>query len=228
MATVHGRESRWLQHQVAARLRMLDVVLVTLLLGSVGAALANPVAGIVVLAGGLPVYWRVLRHWSYAAEGAKGEFETAILLARLPPDFTVFNDIPLNGFNVDHVVVGPSGIWAVETKSHTGIVESSALGVCRNGRPMYRDPCRQARGNAAEISRLIQSATKTRYWVEALVCFPRATVRAHTGAEEPTVVGSDNLLTRLRCRPVRLSTHQCACIVAALRAIQRGAPALRT
>ena len=31
---------------------------------------------------------------------------------------TVFHDIPANGFNVDHVVISPKGIYIIETKTY--------------------------------------------------------------------------------------------------------------
>lgn len=39
------------------------------------------------------------------------------MLALLPAGFAIVNDFAFADFNVDHVVVGPTGVWAVETKS---------------------------------------------------------------------------------------------------------------
>ena len=199
------------------------MLLIGLLVGSVSTTLLNPLVGIVVLIGGFPIYWNLWRRWRWASEGAKGEFETAVLLARLPAEFTVFNDIPLNGFNVDHVIVGPSGVWAIETKSHAGFVDVSAFGVRVNGRLMYRDPCRQARRNAAEIGDLVESAIGVRYWVEALVCFPRANVSPLPAPGQSPVIGSEGLLTRIRSGSTRLSPPVCARIADVLCAIQGAA-----
>ena len=51
--------------------------------------------------------------------GAKGERMTARKLAELPsPPWTVLHDLPLgsNGANLDHLVVGPPGVFALNTK----------------------------------------------------------------------------------------------------------------
>jgi hypothetical protein len=50
--------------------------------------------------------------------GAQGEVATAQLLSRLPGRFVVLHDrhAPGSGGNLDHIVVGPSGVWVVDSK----------------------------------------------------------------------------------------------------------------
>ena len=52
--------------------------------------------------------------------GAAGEAATAALLARLPRRFVVLHDLRIPGrrANVDHLVVGPTGVWVVDSKSY--------------------------------------------------------------------------------------------------------------
>jgi hypothetical protein len=54
--------------------------------------------------------------------GAIGEQATATLLAGLPDRFVVLHDrqIPGSQANIDHVVVGPTGVFVVETKRYRG------------------------------------------------------------------------------------------------------------
>lgn len=56
--------------------------------------------------------------------GAEGEQKTAAHLAGLGDDFVVLNDRrgPGYGGNLDHIAVGPSGVWVIETKSYRGAV----------------------------------------------------------------------------------------------------------
>lgn len=52
--------------------------------------------------------------------GWEGELAAAEELNRLMRDgYHVFHDVPGEGFNIDHVVVGPSGVFAIETKART-------------------------------------------------------------------------------------------------------------
>ena len=216
MATVHGEESNWLRTLVtrrAAALALYGVVLSSLV---VAAATWDPRAAVILFACGIALAGRrrgLAQRYRHASEGAAGELATAKLLALLPAGFTVVNDLSFPGFNVDHVVVGATGIWAIETKSHTGNVEERAEGVWLDGRPMFRDPRRQARGGAAEVAALLERVTGTRYWVEALVCFPNATVVAN---EEEGVVGMRQLLARLRLARPRLQPAERDRIVDAL------------
>ena len=52
--------------------------------------------------------------------GAAGEAATAELLARLPRRFVVLHDLRIPGgrANVDHLVIGPTGVWVVDSKSY--------------------------------------------------------------------------------------------------------------
>jgi Nuclease-related domain len=50
--------------------------------------------------------------------GAQGEVATARLLSRLPRRFVVLHDrhAPGSRGNLDHIVIGPSGVWVVDSK----------------------------------------------------------------------------------------------------------------
>jgi hypothetical protein len=52
--------------------------------------------------------------------GADGERTVAALLARLPEDWTVLHSLPVgrSGADIDHLVVGPAGIFTVNAKHH--------------------------------------------------------------------------------------------------------------
>ena len=69
--------------------------------------------------------------------------------------YRVINDIPRKGYNIDHVIVGPAGVFAVETKYRSGYGEiefRNGEGLFVGGRKEENDPLAQARGNAAEVS----------------------------------------------------------------------------
>jgi len=57
---------------------------------------------------------------SDADTGANAEQVVAEALQELPDDYYVFHDLEFPGFNIDHVVLGPNGIFLVETKSQKG------------------------------------------------------------------------------------------------------------
>jgi hypothetical protein len=54
--------------------------------------------------------------------GAQGEIEVGKILGRLPPEWRVFHALPIGkaGADIDHLVLGPGGIFTINTKHHRG------------------------------------------------------------------------------------------------------------
>jgi hypothetical protein len=95
--------------------------------------LGLPHGGLVGLAVAALVGWRQRFRSSEQARtwqrGAHGERHTARLLGRLHRDgFVVFHDLAMPGSaaNVDHLVIGPSGVFVIDSKQWTGTVHQSA------------------------------------------------------------------------------------------------------
>jgi Nuclease-related domain len=95
--------------------------------------------------------------------GATGEEQVGSLLDQLAGDeWRVMHDVSLGGHgNVDHVLVGPAGVFTVETKSHPGPVRVGRV----HGRII---------GQAQAQRRAVEQVTGVR--VEPLVVFSRAWV----------------------------------------------------
>jgi hypothetical protein len=55
-------------------------------------------------------------------QGALGEIEVARVLAELGPEWTVLHSVPVGSgeSDIDHVVIGPTGIFTINTKHHAG------------------------------------------------------------------------------------------------------------
>jgi hypothetical protein len=69
------------------------------------------------------ISWKVVRlltHRRHLQLGYDAELATGEELNQLGRDgFWIFHDVPAEKFNIDHVVVGPTGIFAVETKGRS-------------------------------------------------------------------------------------------------------------
>jgi len=107
-----------------------------LLVGSLAARAGLPGAGLASLAVAVLVGWRLRFRPSTQARvwqrGAKGERHTARLLDRLGRDgYVSFHDLALpdSPTNLDHLVVGPSGVFVIDSKQWTGHVHQSADGL---------------------------------------------------------------------------------------------------
>jgi hypothetical protein len=100
------------------------------------AGLARILATVAGLAAAALVGWRLRYRPSGQARawhcGARGERQTARLLDRLGRDgYRVLHDLAMPGSlaNVDHLVVGPSGVFVIDSKQWTGSVQQSADGL---------------------------------------------------------------------------------------------------
>ncbi len=133
-ASAHARYERGRrQHAERIRRRWPLLVGVTLVL-MVGTylfvqAVMNPIwGGVAALSVGLALMIAIDRlnladSWRI---GAEGERKTASYLAGLEQaGFIVRHDrrVPGYGGNVDHIAIGPTGVWVIETKSYRGRVE---------------------------------------------------------------------------------------------------------
>ena len=60
-------------------------------------------------------------------------------LTELPKEYRYFNDVDFKGFNIDHVVIGPGGIFLIETKSHGGRIFANDGRLFLNGSKPQKD-----------------------------------------------------------------------------------------
>ena len=107
--------------------------------------------------------------------GERGELHVADVLEELRSDgYKPVHDIVGDGFNIDHVIVGPGGVFAIETKYRSGkgqITFRNTEGVFVGDRLEEKDCLKQARGSAAAIRELIHESCGRRVWVMAIVVF---------------------------------------------------------
>lgn len=121
----------------------------------------------------------------FAGERAVGE-EINQLMA---DGYRIFHDVPMAGYNVDHVIVGPAGVFAVETKARRKPKSSSqTLGfrVKYDGEklvfPRWTEKrclgqaCRQAKG----LSTFLTQSTGDRVPVSPILALPGWYVEAST------------------------------------------------
>lgn len=92
-------------------------------------------------------------------------------------NFFVFHDVPCGDANVDHVLIGPQGVFTIETKTHSkplrGECKVSVVNgaVHANGFVLDRNPIVQAKAQAGWLrSFLAESQFNVRVW--PVVVFP--------------------------------------------------------
>lgn len=113
------------------------------------------------------------RLWGQFHKLNRGELMVAQQLEGLRAnDFRCFHDIVRDEFNIDHVVVGPPGVFAVETKFRRGSGEiefKNGQGIFVGGRGEDRESLNQARGNAHAVHELIQEKAGLEVLVKPVV-----------------------------------------------------------
>ena len=92
---------------------------------------------------------RLMRHAEMYERGAEGEARTAAVLAAMPPEWVAIHDVRWPGrrfANIDHIVLGPGGIFIVDSKNWSGqVVPGPASGQRHSSRPLDRGVARSAR-----------------------------------------------------------------------------------
>jgi hypothetical protein len=125
--------------------------------------------------------------------GLRGQNRTTEILAVLDDDYYLLNNLklPERADDVDHMVVGPNGIFALETKNHRGRIycregQWYQAKVSRKGHPQpeepIRDPTQQLKRNVDHLRSCINNtdpelSRRTRLWIEGAAVFTHSAVR---------------------------------------------------
>ena len=121
---------------------------------------------------GVLVFYRLYR--SYQLGFAGEEQVTQTLSAALSNDYSLINDVKLiayKGGNIDHIVLGPTGIFVLETKNYSGKI--ACYGDSWKG--IHQSPSAQARINASRTYKVIKASgmfASKLPWVQPVVVFP--------------------------------------------------------
>lgn len=136
-------------------------------------------AAILVIAYGVRRFFRFRKQYKSLRLGLEGEKVVGQSLESLRScGCRVFHDVPGDGFNVDHVVVGPQGVFAIETKTFSkpargeSKVTYDGEKVLVNGREPDRNPVIQARASRDWVIEILQEATSRRFPVKGAVVLP--------------------------------------------------------
>ena len=193
-----------------------------LLLGGVGLPWW---AGAVVLAvalGGFALYRRRQPALVYGYfKGARGEEMVAGELAHLPPTWTIFNGLLLpDGRDIDHVAIGPQGVFVIETKHWSGEVSVEHGAILANGRTLQRSPIAQVRRASAAVAEALAVADPPAAALHGVLCFagPQFADGA-VRADEVLVCSHLGLVAALTLGPTLLDAAAIARCVARLGAL---------
>jgi hypothetical protein len=153
-----------------------------------------------------------LRNLRQAMEGerAVGQF-----LERLREQgFQVFHDVVGTGFNVDHVLVGPAGVFTIETKTWSKPISGNAQ-LAFDGETIRagefepdRNPVVQAKAQAGWLRAMLLESTGKKVDVRPVIVFPGWFVVNSTGSlRDLWVLEPKALPTFLNNEPIRMTSE---------------------
>ncbi len=149
---------------------------------------------------------RIIERMCDALQGMMGEEKVAQVLNSLPSQvWLVAHDVPFSGFNVDHLVFSPYGIFVIETKNWAGRVTVKGNQLLVNGRRPIKDPIRQAKTTAIQVAKELEKFLQHRLFVQAVVCFARAKFGKVHSLSGVTITDIDNLLSVFNRKSVTVS-----------------------
>lgn len=112
------------------------------------------------------------------AKGLVGENIVSDHLKELPENYFIYNDVNLPGKrgNIDHVVIGPNGIFVIETKHYSGkylIKDKDWFVYTRDGyRKVKTNPAHQVIRNTMELKSFLETrGVDSSIWFQAIVAF---------------------------------------------------------
>jgi hypothetical protein len=107
--------------------------------------------------------------------GERGEIKVAEVLEELRClGYRPFHGLSYRHYDIDHVVVGPAGVFVIETKFRSGHGEiefRDGDGLFVGDRKQKDDPLKQARSNARDVNRLLKEYCRRYFWVTPVVVF---------------------------------------------------------
>lgn len=159
---------------------------------------------------GMPFFYRLHRGYKQGFEGEKQV--SKVLSSTLSNDYFLINDVQLvadKRSNIDHIVLGPTGIFVLETKNHSGKIicyEDSWTGIGQN-------PFTQARVNALRVYEVIKASgifVSKLPWIQAVVVFPnkKAKLDIRKAPSNVKVLKTDELTNYITQETRSLSTQE--------------------
>ncbi|WP_116472543.1 nuclease-related domain-containing protein [Zobellella maritima] len=140
----------------------------------------------------------------YACEIAVGqELEQVVRPADRP--YRVFHDIPFEGFNIDHLVVSPKGVFVIETKGRSKPLDNGSKqfkvqvegDVLHFPRHVEREPIVQTRRNVKAVKTWLSNATGFDVPVAGILVLPGWFVELKQSTVSPYVMNAAQLSKQL-------------------------------
>lgn len=141
-------------------------------------------------------------------KGASGEKDIAQYLEQLPNNYVVVNDLCFADSygNIDHLVIGPTGVFAIDVKNWRGTVSSDGKGeLLYNGKPTDKPNVKNFTRRAMDLKDRIYALTKLDPYVQCVFVFPHTQLEAKWGTTGAVhCINAENITDYIiKFRPVK-------------------------
>lgn len=169
-----------------------------------------------------------LNNYSNYKGGLEAENLVILSLQGLNDDYFLINDIKLpdSRGNIDHIVLGPNGIFVIETKNYGGQIichgdewirhYEGGLKISMKGRPYWQEdrdydlgsPSKQVKRGAVKIKQIVEAAKVFKkplnIWVEGVVVFTNPYVELQLSNTTVTILQIDELYDHIKNKKSRI------------------------
>lgn len=115
-------------------------------------------------------------------KGAAGENAVAQILKDFPESFCIINGLTTPFGDLDHVVVGPTGVYIIDTKNWKGVVSADGKGeLLLNGKPTDKPTVKPLVTRMMNVKDKIKTLSNLDPFFKAVLVFPIARVEAGWG-----------------------------------------------
>lgn len=117
-------------------------------------------------------------------KGADGERDFIKYLADLPDTYTVVSDLDFADSygNIDHLIIGPTGVFAIDVKDWKGTVASDGKGeLLLNGKPTDKPQIRCFTRRTMDLKERVKALTRLDPYIQCVFAFMHTHVEAKWG-----------------------------------------------
>jgi hypothetical protein len=140
----------------------------------------------------------------------------------LPEGNFVIHDFNSGKGNIDHILIGPKGIFTLETKSHAGKVSFDGKKLLRNGRPFEKDFLKQAWAQCYLVREILARWGITDPLPEPVILFTRASIEVRGKAKGIDILDLASFSRTIDQLPDKISTPEAGRIYNRIRAASTG------
>ena len=138
-------------------------------------------------------------------KGAKGEEVTARELGLLPSEFCVFHGlathkqklIPTGASDLDHIVVGPNGVFVIETKNWQDSITIENGNLLYDGEEPTRPPLEQVKSETKALCSYLETKTGHKLQILPILCFASNTLASGEQGDGGVLVCNLNRLNAI-------------------------------